>query len=41
MAMGSIRVLWGAISHEAADIVNRNAARCDDEAEATKSTGTD
>ena len=32
---GSIRVLWGAISHEAADIVNRNAATCDDEAEGT------
>ncbi|MDG2012840.1 MAG: hypothetical protein P8J33_05010 [Pirellulaceae bacterium] len=37
---GSIRVLWGAISHEAADIVNRNAATCNDETEATKPTGT-
>ena len=32
--MGSIRALWSAISHEAVDIVNRNAATCDDESEA-------
>ena len=38
---GSIRVLWGAISHEAADIVNRNAATCDDEAEATPAESDD
>jgi len=31
---GGIRTLWSTISHEAADIVNRNAATCDDEAEA-------
>jgi len=38
---GGIRTLWGAISHEAADIVNRNAATCDDEAEATPAESDD
>ena len=37
----SIRALWSAISHEAVDIVNRNAATCDDEAEATPAESDD